>query len=227
MRSVSIDELYELQRVLAGSGHPALVAADLSSLRVRAAARPDVLAFAVDPSHDDSRYASTAYRTTIDDGTGRALAVAVTIDQYDTLLGIDVTDPAGRPVESLIAARGGATTTAPAAAPEANRYRTMSIVGFILTLFAFVNIAGLVVSLIALIRSRRAGAPNAFALAGVWIGAAGVLLTIVIAAIAVPVFGPIFVDAAETCGRLGIGVHQVGDLTYSCGYGSFQVSRGF
>lgn len=227
MRSVSIDELYELQRILASSGHPALVVADLSSLRVRATARPDVLGFAVDPSHDDSRYASTAYRTTIDDVTGRALAVAVTIDQYGALLGIDVTDPAGRPVTSLTAARGGSAPTEPAAISEGNRHRTISIVGFILTLFAFLNIAGLVVSIVALARSRRAGAANAFALAGVWIGAAGVLLTIVIAAIAVPVFGPIFVDAVETCGRLGVGVHQVGDLTYSCGYSSFQVSRGF
>lgn len=89
----------------------------------------------------------------------------------------------------------------------------MAIVGFILTLLPVMNVVGLVLSIIAFVRAKRSGSPRGFALAGILIGAAGVLLVVVSAA----TIGPFVVDAVETCNRLGIGEHQVGDLTYPCG----------
>lgn len=223
--------MYVLRDLLAASGQPALVVADLSSLRLRASARPDVLNFAVDPTNDDSRYAATAYRTTIARPDGPPLAVAVVVDQYGNLHGIDVTDPTGRalmqlprPGAGVAGAVGGPAWVAPPA--SANRHSALAIVGFVLSLMPFFNLPGLVISVIALVGAKRAGAQSGFALAGVLIGAAGVLLTILFASVLIATLGPIFVDAAETCARLGVGVHEIGDATYTCGYGSFSVTRG-
>lgn len=236
MRSVSIDELYLLQRVLGASGQPSLVTADLSTLRLRTSVRADALNFAVDPASSDSRYAGTAHRTTVAGPAGQPLAVAVTVDQYGKLYGIDVTDPAGGRLAVLAAPQYGAAVPAvvggpgpgagagawAGATPSAG-HGTMAIVGFILTLLPVMNVVGLVLSIIAFVRAKRSGSPRGFALAGILIGAAGVLLVVVIAA----TIGPFVVDAVETCNRLGIGEHQVGDLTYSCGYGAVRVTRSF
>lgn len=221
--------MYVLRDLLAASGQPALVIADLSSLRLRASARPDVLNFAVDPTNDDSRYAATAYRTTIARPDGPPLAVAVVVDQYGNLHGIDVTDPTGRALMQLptpgAGAVGGPAWVAPPA--SANRHSILAIIGFILSLLPFFfNLAGLVISIIALVKSKRAGTQSGFAFAGVLIGSASVLLTALVASILIATLGPIFVDAAETCARLGVGVHEIGDATYTCGYGSFSVTRG-
>lgn len=99
-------------------------------------------------------------------------------------------------------------------------FRVFGIVGFVLSLFAVLNFAGLVVSIIALVRSKRAGFRNRFAFAGVVIGGLGVLVTIVL--IAVVVGG--LANAAQTCAQLGDGVHVVGSATYTCAPGSFYVS---
>lgn len=236
MRPVSIDELYLLQRVLVTSGQPSLVTADLSTLRLRTSVRADALNFAVDPAGTDSRYAGTAFRTTVDGPAGQPLAVAVTVDQYGRLHGIDVTDPAGAPLTVLAApqyagaapiAHGGTGAGEGAEAAPRTGHGSMAIVGFVLSLLAFVNVVGLVLSIIAFVRAKRSGSPRGFALAGILIGGAGVLATVIVAAIVGPILGPIFGDAIETCNRLGIGEHRVGDLTYSCGYGSFRVSRSY
>jgi hypothetical protein len=238
VRSVSIDELYLLQRVLGASGQPSLVTADLSTLRLRTSVRADALNFAVDPASSDSRYAGTAHRTTVAGPAGQPLAVAVTVDQYGKPYGIDVTDPAGGRLAVLAAPQYGAAVPAVVGAPgpgpgagagawagaaPSAEHGTMAIVGFILTLLPVMNVVGLVLSIIAFVRAKRSGSPRGFALAGILIGAAGVLLVVVIAA----TIGPFVVDAVETCNRLGIGEHQVGDLTYSCGYGAVRVTRSF
>lgn len=102
----------------------------------------------------------------------------------------------------------------------ADPFRVFGIVGFVLSLFAILNFAGLIISIVALIRSKRAGFRNRFALAGVVIAGIGVLATLIIVAIAAGAL----VDAAQTCARLGDGVHVIGNATYSCAPGSFYVS---
>ncbi|TCL82740.1 hypothetical protein EDF43_105294 [Rathayibacter sp. PhB179] len=98
--------------------------------------------------------------------------------------------------------------------------RVVTIVGFVLAFIGFLNVAGLILSLIALIRSRRAGQRNGLALAGVIIAALGVAFIAVLLVVLVP----ILVDAAQTCSRLGEGVHVVGGSTYTCTGTSFSVS---
>jgi hypothetical protein len=99
-------------------------------------------------------------------------------------------------------------------------FRTFGVVGFVLALFAVLNIAGLVISIIAFVRSKRAGFRNGFALAGVVIAGLGVLVTILIVAL---VIGTL-IDASQTCAQLGDGVHVIGSATYTCAPGSFYVT---
>jgi hypothetical protein len=101
--------------------------------------------------------------------------------------------------------------------------RVLGIVGFALSLLAVLNIVGLVLSIVALVQGRRAGALNGFALAGVIVGGIGVLITVLIAATAIPSI----LDAVLTCQRLGDGVHVIGNATYTCTPTSAYVSHRF
>lgn len=109
-----------------------------------------------------------------------------------------------------------------AAAPK-NPHLVLGIVGFALSFFFILNIAGLIVSIIALVKSKRKGFSNGFALAGIIIASLGILFIAVIAALTVPTL----VDAAQTCARLGDGVHQLNGATYTCTPSSFNVHRDF
>ncbi|GLI28174.1 hypothetical protein ARHIZOSPH14_24160 [Agromyces rhizosphaerae] len=96
--------------------------------------------------------------------------------------------------------------------PAKDPFQVLGVVGFILSFVAFLNIPGLVVSIIALVRSKRAGFRNGFAIAGTVIAGLGVLATIGV----VIAVSPIFIDLFRTCAELGTGVHEVGSRTYEC-----------
>jgi hypothetical protein len=101
--------------------------------------------------------------------------------------------------------------------------RTLGIVGFALSFLAIANFVALVLSIVALVRSRRAGHQNGFAIAGIVIASVGVTVTLLILGAIVPNL----VDAAQTCAELGTGVHQIGSSTYTCTPTSFHVFRRF
>jgi hypothetical protein len=98
--------------------------------------------------------------------------------------------------------------------------RTIGIVGFILSFLVVVNIAALVVSIVGLVKSRRAGQKNGFALAGLIISIVGVVFLGSIVAVAVPTL----IHAGQVCSQLGNGVHVIGNSTYTCTPTSFNVS---
>ncbi len=104
-------------------------------------------------------------------------------------------------------------TTQPAA-PSSLSFpgRVLGIVGFILSTFFPANIAGLVLCAISLARSRRAGAKNGLALAGLIVAIVGIVFSAVVLAFLIPVG----VDLFQTCARLGNGVHHVGTAVYTC-----------
>lgn len=110
----------------------------------------------------------------------------------------------------------------PPFAAESSRdpFHVLGIIGFVLSFFAIVNVVGLIISIIALVRSKRAGFRNRFALAGTVISSIGVIITILATSFAVS----ILVGAAQTCARLGDGVHTIGSLTYTCTPTSFYVA---
>ena len=92
---------------------------------------------------------------------------------------------------------------------------------FALSFLALVNVVALVLGLVALLQSRRVGRGNGFAIAAIVIASAGILIGLLILSLIVPTL----VDAAQTCARLGDGVHEVGTSTYTCTPTSFNVMR--
>ena len=101
--------------------------------------------------------------------------------------------------------------------------RTLGIVGFVLSFIGIVDIAGLVISIVALVKSKRAGHKNGLALAGLIISIVGILFWGGIIAVAVPAL----INAAQTCAQLGDGVHVVGHSVYTCTPTSFNVNTNF
>ncbi|CAN5242077.1 DUF4190 domain-containing protein [Frigoribacterium sp. UYMn621] len=112
-------------------------------------------------------------------------------------------------------AYAASTPAAPAYAqpyPQAgvNPGRTLGIVGFILAFF--VSPAGIIVSAIGLVRSRRAGQKNGLALAGLILSIVFLILTIVLV---VAVVGAT-VALLNQCADLGGGVQQINGVSVTC-----------
>ena len=88
--------------------------------------------------------------------------------------------------------------------------RTLGIVGLVLSFFT--ALVGLVISIVALRKSRRAGFKNGFALAGTIIGGLGTLVVV----IAIVAGGFALGGVAAKCKELGPGTHTVNGVTYTC-----------
>jgi hypothetical protein len=97
--------------------------------------------------------------------------------------------------------------------------RTLGIVGFVLSFVGFVNVAGLIISIVAMVQSKRAGHKNGFALAGIIISIAGILFCGGIIAL----IAPQLIQAGQECAQLGDGTHVIGKTSYTCTPTSFNV----
>lgn len=101
--------------------------------------------------------------------------------------------------------------TNPTGTAAADPGRTLGIVGLVLSIF--IPIVGLIVSIVARSKSKKAGFGNTLAMVGIVIGVVFTLLALggttagIVAA----------VHVAHECANLGPGVHQVGGTTYTCG----------
>ncbi|HEX4400431.1 MAG TPA: DUF4190 domain-containing protein [Galbitalea sp.] len=104
-------------------------------------------------------------------------------------------------------------------APPERPGRTLGIIGFVLSFFGFIDIAGLIISIVAMAQSKRSGHKNGFALAGIIISAVGILFTAGVIALVVPAL----INAGQECARLGNGTHVIGNSTYTCTPTSFDV----
>lgn len=89
--------------------------------------------------------------------------------------------------------------------------KTLGIVGLILSFFT--AIVGLIISAVALNKSKKAGFKNTPALVGIIIGALGTIGAI-IGVIAIVALGA---SVANQCAQLGPGVHEVNGVTVTCG----------
>ena len=109
--------------------------------------------------------------------------------------------------------------TEPVAAPFPSDAGTgLGIAGFIVDFF--VAPLGLILSIVAKVQSNRAGVKNGLATAGIILG---IVFTIV-GVIVVVLFAVVLGRAASECAKLGDGTHVIGNSTYTCGNGSFNVS---
>jgi hypothetical protein len=97
--------------------------------------------------------------------------------------------------------------------------RTLGIVGFVLSFVGFIDVAGLIICIVAMVKSRRAGQKNGFALAGIIISIVGILFCGGIIAL----IAPPLIHASQECARLGDGTHVMGNSTYTCTPTSFNV----
>lgn len=100
--------------------------------------------------------------------------------------------------------------TNPAVSAAVDPGRTLGIVGLVLSIVT--SLPGLIVSIIALRKSKKAGFNNVMAKVGIVIGAVFTVLWLSLSTVGV--LG--IVHLAHECSDLGPGVHQVGGTTYTC-----------
>ncbi|MFC7619867.1 hypothetical protein [Microlunatus sp. GCM10028923] len=90
--------------------------------------------------------------------------------------------------------------------PAKDPAMVMGIVGLILAFFC--AIVGLVISIIAFLKSRKAGFTNIPALIGIIVG--------ILATVGWSIGGVNLGNVVAKCGELGPGVHQVDGVTFTC-----------
>lgn len=88
--------------------------------------------------------------------------------------------------------------------------KTLGIVGLILSFFT--ALIGLIVSAIALNKSKKAGFKNTPALVGVIIGAIGTVFAVIAIILAITAAAAL----GQRCAELGPGVHESGGVTITC-----------
>lgn len=92
--------------------------------------------------------------------------------------------------------------------------RTLGIVGFIVSFF--VGLIGLILSIVALVRSKKSGYKNGLALAGIIIGALSTVASAIIATILLLVVLPTVVEVTDKCEKLGSNSVYVNGQSYPC-----------
>jgi hypothetical protein len=99
--------------------------------------------------------------------------------------------------------------------PAENPGKTLGIVGLICAIIWPISIVGLIISIIAMVKSRKAGMGNGFALAGIIIGAIGVI-TGIIAIIGLIALIPFSQEVIEFCQTAGPGVQEFQGQQIDC-----------
>lgn len=124
-----------------------------------------------------------------------------------------MTDVNGSPVPPSYAP-SSVSPVAPPVAPYVTPYgfgapvavnpgKTLGIVGFVLSFF--ISVAGIVIGIIALAQSKKAGYPNGFALAAIIIGSVALVGSIVSTIAVVVFFGGLTAQILDLCSGLPTG----------------------
>ncbi|GAA3206423.1 DUF4190 domain-containing protein [Microbacterium terregens] len=89
--------------------------------------------------------------------------------------------------------------------------KTMGIVAFILSFF--VQLVALILGIVALVQSRKAGYPNGWALAAIIISSVLLVIGIIVGIFLFIAFGAAAAEYARLCAEFGSGVHEIGGVT--------------
>jgi uncharacterized membrane protein len=100
------------------------------------------------------------------------------------------------------------------AAVAENPGKTLGIVALIASFF--VSILGLILGIVALNQSKKAGFRNGPAKAAIILSIIFMVLTVIGIVLAVTLGAAAVNAAAEMCAELGAGTHEVGGVTYTC-----------
>lgn len=93
--------------------------------------------------------------------------------------------------------------------------KTLGIVAFILSFF--LQLVALILGIVALVQSKKAGHKNGFAVAAIIISAVLMVIGIIIAIIVFAVLGTAAAELVRQCAELGPGQHVVNGITITCG----------
>jgi len=87
-----------------------------------------------------------------------------------------------------------------------------------LILSFFMSLVGMILGIIALVQSRRAGQRNGFALAAIIIGAVLTVVGIIVTIAILSALGAAAAEYARLCAEYGSGTHTIGgvDMTLVC-----------
>ena len=97
------------------------------------------------------------------------------------------------------------------APPAEDPGKTLGIIGLVLSFFT--AIIGLIISIVALRKSKKAGFKNTPALIGIIVGILSTIVAIIIAAVSIFALTAVL----SQCAQLGPGVHDVNGVTVTCG----------
>jgi F0F1-type ATP synthase membrane subunit c/vacuolar-type H+-ATPase subunit K len=98
-----------------------------------------------------------------------------------------------------------------AAPPAEDPGKTLGIIGLVLSFFT--AIIGLIISIVALRKSKKAGFKNTPALIGIIVGILSTIVAIIIGIVSVVAITAVM----SQCAQLGPGVHDVNGVTVTCG----------
>ncbi|HEY5788419.1 MAG TPA: hypothetical protein VIT65_26975, partial [Microlunatus sp.] len=88
------------------------------------------------------------------------------------------------------------------------------IIGLVLSFFT--AIIGLIISIVALRKSKKAGFKNTPALIGIIVGIVSTIVAIIIAIVAIVAIVGAAAWTASQCAQLGPGIHNVNGVTVTC-----------
>ncbi|AUG30229.1 DUF4190 domain-containing protein [Microbacterium hominis] len=95
--------------------------------------------------------------------------------------------------------------------------RTLGIVAFVVAIFF--NIIGLILGIVALVQSRKAGVKNGWAVAAIIVGAVLAVVGVIVGIILVAVFANAAGDLIQFCANNPSGVYEVNGQTVTCNGG--------
>ncbi|HYJ49743.1 MAG TPA: DUF4190 domain-containing protein [Microbacterium sp.] len=116
----------------------------------------------------------------------------------------------GQPAQPAYSAAPPAPYGAPAAGPTIPG-KTMGIVAFILSFF--IQIVALILGIVALVQSRKAGHKNGWAVAAIIISSVLLVVSIIVAIAVFAALGAAAAEYARLCAEYGTGTHEINGIT--------------
>jgi len=104
------------------------------------------------------------------------------------------------------------------APPPTQPGKTLGIVAFVLSIL--LPLVGLILGIVALVQSRKAGLKNPWALAAIIVGSVlvmlGIIVGILLLAIFLPAAAQLTQEILQQCQELGSGIHEINGVPVNC-----------